>query len=106
MTRLKSPNDAAQLERLQAPAMDDGRAWARDLAAGLRASGRRAAGGWPGTLSEARSRAEPLLGDVRFDAWTDAREALARVLYAEARRDWLAHRDTEAGEPSAPAREP
>ncbi len=93
-----TPSDAAQIEELRPAAVELGRRWARTLVAALRADGRRAAGGWPGTLSEARSRADALLGSARFAARNDACEAVARFLYAAARSDWLAHRDAEVAE--------
>lgn len=89
-------HDTAAIERLHTTATESGRAWAQSLVASLHDAGRRAAGGWPGTLTEARFRAESMLAGATFEARTKAGEELARVLYAAARRDWLAHREAEA----------
>ena len=93
MSRSLSFHDAAVIERLRAAAIDFGRRWAREVVASLHGAGRRAAGGWPGTLSEARSYAAPLLSGASFEAPSEAREEVARVLYAAAREGWLGHRD-------------
>ncbi|MBX3274575.1 MAG: hypothetical protein KF729_30195 [Sandaracinaceae bacterium] len=93
MSKSLSLHDAAAIERLRAAAIDFGRRWAREVVSSLHGAGRRASGGWPGTLSEARSYAAPLLRDTAFEAPSDAREEVARVLYAAARTDWLGRRD-------------
>jgi hypothetical protein len=85
-----------------------GEAWARRSREILSAEGRRAIGGWPGTMSEARARTrdhlatEPVrrqlgrVGDQEI-------EQAARVTYARAREVWLAgaerEDDTELAEP-------
>jgi hypothetical protein len=77
-----------------------GRAWAADLKASLLLEKRRAVGGWPGTLGEARLQvARALL------PWLDQRgqgiagsgqsEGAARLVYASARSAWLASCDPD-----------
>lgn len=71
-----------------------GAAWAAAVVAGLRREGRPIAGGWPGTLVEARSRVVP-----RLNAELDGRRltllsleelsAVVTATYAKARADWL-----------------
>jgi hypothetical protein len=86
-------------ERRERDAAESGRAWAGDLSAQLRREGRRASGGWPGTLTEARSRVvgsigkgEPLPGRVEL-------HRLTRILYQAARSSWLRQRDADPSEP-------
>lgn len=74
-----------------------GRQWAFNLTTLLRAR-RRASGGWPGTLSEARARTSSLL-----HPWLESlgqplptheqNETLVRVVYTSARLAWLQGRD-------------
>lgn len=79
-----------------------GRSWAVRCRHELHREGRSAAGGWPGTLSEARARvgrrlvveAKGRRGELDI---TDAeRELAARMAYASARTEWLRHVDPEA----------
>jgi hypothetical protein len=74
-----------------------GLAWARRCRADLLEAHRPAAGGWPGTLSEARAvvashLAAELKGFGRERPTDAEREQIARVAYGSARRDWLEHR--------------
>jgi hypothetical protein len=74
-----------------------GLAWARRCRADLLEEQRPAAGGWPGTMSEARAVVANRLASERkvfaLEFPNDAeREQLARVAYGSARRDWLEHR--------------
>lgn len=81
-------------------AQQDGQAWAAALRASIVAEQRPAAGGWPGTLSEARARVQ---GVVR--AWTltnhnrrvnaEQLDEVTHALYASARDRWLASREPE-----------
>jgi hypothetical protein len=77
-----------------------GRTWAADLRAALLLEKRRASGGWPGTLGEARVQvARALL------PWLDKQgqriansgqsEGAARLVYASARSAWLANCDPD-----------
>jgi len=68
-----------------------GRAWAQSVRADLQNEGRRAAGGWPGTISEARVHAERALSSRGVAP--QERERLARLIYHTARDAWLATRD-------------
>ena len=75
-----------------------GEVWARWWRAELERQGRAAAGGWPGTLSEARARVlEAVLPDLRKsgirELTFEERELAAKTLYATARRRWLSHRE-------------
>lgn len=74
-----------------------GRAWAESVRKGLRGEGRRASGGWPGTLSEARTRTAYALGGVAGVS-EDERSRLAHVLYNAARESWLDQREPPASE--------
>ena len=77
-----------------------GRSWAERWREELRREGRPAAGGWPGTLREARSRVgHELPAEMRrrqMAAITEEeRELAARTVYASARTEWRAHADLE-----------
>lgn len=74
-------------------AEESGRAWADAVREGLEREGRRAAGGWPGTVSEARAR----VADLGEPAGASAgeRDRLARVIYHAARSFWLMNRVAE-----------
>ena len=73
-----------------------GDAWAQRVALDLRREQRTAAGGWPGTMSEARAhasahfRGKPLTAGELEDA--------ARAVYQRARGRWLAYARTDAEE--------
>jgi hypothetical protein len=62
-----------------------GVAWAVGVRAGLVADGREAEGGWPGTMTEARARAEELCAQGLAPP---ERQRLGRILYAAARAEW------------------
>ena len=74
-----------------------GEAWACDCADTLRAEGRAIAGGWPGTMTEARLRAAACaalhLGTPAVAP--DLLDGLARRAYACAKRAWLARTGPE-----------
>jgi hypothetical protein len=95
----------ARVGLLRSGACDAGRRWAETFRAGLRQEGRAVAGGWPGTMPEARAmvrssysaevsrrRAAPLTSDEI--------EWLARIVYASARQDWLSRAEREAPDPA------
>jgi hypothetical protein len=77
-----------------------GRMWAAELRAAIVSEKRRAAGGWPGTLREARAHvAVSLLPWLRNNGQapvtSEQCEGAARLVYASARKVWLENRDTE-----------
>lgn len=77
-----------------------GQTWAERWRQDLHREGRPAAGGWPGTLREARTRVErTLLIEMRcrkMPAITGVeRELAARTAYASARSEWRRHLDPE-----------
>jgi len=77
-----------------------GRTWAEGWRHELHREGRPAAGGWPGTLREARTRVErTILSELRcrkMPAFTSVeRELAARATYASARNEWRRHSEPE-----------
>ncbi|MET0413659.1 MAG: hypothetical protein ABW217_20285 [Polyangiaceae bacterium] len=73
-----------------------GRSWANDLHAALVREKRRASGGWPGTLGEARVHvARALRCQGMRLASVQESEGAARIVYASARSAWNAIRDTD-----------
>ncbi len=91
---LVTPN-APDLDAIALRAAD---AWIDFWADTLAREGRAMAGGWPGTMSEARSRA---LAELRLDGAelaTDRLEALARATYAAARAKWRSRAAAEDDE--------
>ncbi|MEM9070080.1 MAG: hypothetical protein AAGE52_16350 [Myxococcota bacterium] len=76
-------------------AAEAGRTWAGKLRSTLAAEGRAAAGGWPGTMSEARARLPFPLG---HGLGAEELARLTRVLYHAARDTWLS-KATTAVEP-------
>jgi hypothetical protein len=72
--------------------------WAQDVQRALRLENRRAAGGWPGTMREARTRASHLLATLRADGVIATQEettTLAKAVYASARSTWRANAESE-----------
>ena len=67
--------------------------WARAERELLHAEGRRAEGGWPGTLSQARNYVRFALPDASQSLSHEELSWMARAIYASARRDWLASSD-------------
>ena len=66
-----------------------GEAWANEVANKLRSQLRAIAGGWPGTMREARSRTLMGCAIARHpDFAPDALAALTRAVYEAARRRW------------------
>lgn len=80
-------------QRLDAQAEVCGQAWARSVRTGLQRQGRRASGGWPGTLTEARTRVSSVLGRRAPVPEANEQERLARIIYHAARTFWLARRE-------------
>ena len=101
MTPTQSAREKQYLVRLENEAVVVGRAWAASCSERLRREGRRAAGGWPGTLSEARTQlaAHVLahLGPEVVLSYDDI-ERLVKAIYSAARGGWLskASRDPES----------
>ena len=96
--RLSSP--ARRQSFLDERAASLGLEWAERWRETLQAEGRRAAGAWPGTLSEARARVDQFiaaeLARQGLPSVTDAeRTVIARSMYAAAKRHWNEHRDRE-----------
>jgi hypothetical protein len=86
----------ARLALLREAAGAAGASWAKLRRDALVQEGRLASGGWPGTMSEARSFAASFVTTQRrvTPALTrDELSWLARATYANARRDWLAWQD-------------
>ncbi len=95
--------ERADLRRvfLEQSAISLGRSWAEQWRDDLHREGRPAAGGWPGTLREARARVEHHLhAEVtrrKISAVTGAeREFVARKAYASARAEWCQKAEPEA----------
>lgn len=95
---------APRLTRLQASlrqrAQSEGERWATELRSQMRKELRRAAGGWPGTISEARARVSAfVLPGVSLSkpiSVTAAdREDTARWLYRSARALWVQYQERE-----------
>ncbi len=77
-----------------------GRSWAAAIRAAIHREKRRASGGWPGTMTEARHRASnQLLHHQEFERYgvvsAQSREVAARMVYAAARSAWLQCRDPD-----------
>ena len=77
-----------------------GEQWALRWRQDLREQGRRAVGGWPGTLSEARARAHALCAaELRrlglAELTSDELDRAARATYSRARDDWLSRAERE-----------
>ena len=81
---------------LEQAALDTAKAWADSRIVELRAEGREVAGGWPGTLSEARHfvRANLARKGVLLVTYDELEQA-ARTTYAKARSTWLANAESE-----------
>lgn len=80
---------------LRQVAEDEGTEWARQRIDSLRLAGRAAAGGWPGTVSEARVRIDARLG-VSFHRLSAAVSGeVVRVAYRAAQKYWVARASRE-----------
>jgi hypothetical protein len=81
---------------LERAALDTAKAWADSRICELRAEGREVAGGWPGTLSEARHFVRASLARRGLSSIShDELEQAARATYASARSTWLANAQNE-----------
>jgi hypothetical protein len=85
---------------LERAALAAGEQWASSYRDQVRGQGRAIAGGWPGTLSEARTRVAGACLLVHFrKTWADVSSAeldwLAKAAYAKAKHDWLAVADRD-----------
>lgn len=83
-----------RLEILEAGSLAVGDAWVEHVRHDLRTDSRRATGGWPGTLREARARTYAHFateaGARRYGVLTaDELEHAARSAYGRARHQWL-----------------
>jgi len=97
---LRRPADTARQDFLERCANALGRNWADQWRQDLRGEGRRVAGGWPGTVPEARgqvSRGIPAeMARRKMAVLSDAeRELAVRTVYASARAEWRRHLDPE-----------
>jgi hypothetical protein len=98
-----TPRTRAEVRRLflEQSAVGIGQRWADQWRSDLHREGRPAAGGWPGTLREARVRVERhFLAEAarrKISAVTQAeREVAARRAYASARARWCRQAEPEA----------
>jgi len=92
---MSSARHSGALERAVEAA---GEAWASDWATALRHEGRAIAGGWPGTISEARQRVVACaMGQLgpRSNITPDELEALTRRAYEVAKKAWLARTELD-----------
>ncbi len=96
-------------ELLAEGATSTGDRWLLALREALRQEGRAAAGGWPGTVGEARARVEAYLvaelGRRKMLSLTrEELDSATRTAYARAKRGWLSTCEPEAPEPRGRAR--
>ncbi|MDD9938717.1 MAG: hypothetical protein OXT09_34215 [Myxococcales bacterium] len=85
-----------QKSDLQNVAAAAGSEWATSVRDALEAEGRRPVGLWPGTLTEARTRAVRLIAHMQLPVGAGPeREQVARTLYDAARNSWLGWRERE-----------
>jgi hypothetical protein len=94
--------DDDRLTVLERSARDIGERWARGWREELRSDDRPAAGGWPGTVAQARGRArEHLCAELArlrlAGPSPEELERAARLTYARARAVWLTFAQREEG---------
>jgi hypothetical protein len=103
MTQRRATNELERRELLELGSTSAGARWAACCRDELRKQGRPLAGGWPGTMSEARARVAAYfatelprrgMGALTYQEC----EWAARTVYAAARRDWLKHGEQETPE--------
>ncbi|APR76171.1 Hypothetical protein A7982_01518 [Minicystis rosea] len=93
--------DSQRRSQIEQGAAALGKTWAQGFRDDLHREGRLAAGGWPGTLKEARARIGRAMvvearGRRKTLTITEAeRELAARAAYASARDEWRRHSDPE-----------
>jgi hypothetical protein len=90
---------------LETAARSEGCAWAAWWRSDLERQGRRRAGGWPGTLSEARRRAVGRIARElgrEFAVTTVELERAAHDVYATAKRSWDQSSDPDDDPTSSP----
>ena len=97
-----SPDDHSRHVLLERCAQGEGSLWARETLDGIHAQLRSAAGGWPGTVSEARARMAryvlpALVRQGLAGATESEREQGARCLYHSARAQWIARQAAGKG---------
>ena len=101
-----SPSPESLSEPIRGRAELVGREWANEIKASIILERRRASGGWPGTLSEARARVlVSLLPWLQRNGQptvsSQEREGAARLVYASARSAWMETREPD-DEPPEP----
>jgi hypothetical protein len=97
--RKSAPPEADRQSVLERGAQTIGEQWARGWRDELHSTNRRVAGGWPGTMTEARARARSHLGATLSrqrlgELSVTELEQAARATYARARATWLSFADT------------
>jgi hypothetical protein len=88
-----TPEELDRWQGLERLAAAEGLAWASRSCEELRQQGRSVAGGWPGTLSQARLRVRACMtGGAGVDRALsrDDVDWLARTIYLTAKAEWLA----------------
>jgi hypothetical protein len=78
-----------------------GETWAVDCANALRGEGRPVAGGWPGTITEARQRVRACaltVGSGSSNLSNEELETLTRLVYDTAKKVWLARTERVSGD--------
>ncbi|WP_437955455.1 hypothetical protein WME76_28590 [Sorangium sp. So ce119] len=95
-----SAQTTARQQFIEQSATTLGQAWAKRWRQDLHREGRPAAGGWPGTLREARTQVEITLPTEMLHRKMAAitgveRELAARTAYASARNEWRRHLEPE-----------
>jgi hypothetical protein len=78
---------ARRLEVIEAGSVAVGNAWVEHVERDLRVDRRRVAGGWPGTIREARARTYAYF--VNEVLTPDELDLAARTVYGYARHRWL-----------------
>jgi hypothetical protein len=98
------PVAESRKELLERAAHAEGSSWASWWRVELRRQNRALAGGWPGTLSEARVRVARRIAvelGRAFDATRQELELAARFAYGIARREWNDTCEPEAADSDA-----
>jgi hypothetical protein len=94
-------DNAARRALLERAAAAVGESWAREWLAELGSQGRPASGGWPGTMTQARSRVRPaMLAELSRARLASAEphelDRSAHAAYSRAREVWLASARADA----------